>query len=49
MLFQVEMTVRLPHDMPASASDALKKVEREKAQETVFSELGRILAADSWR
>jgi muconolactone D-isomerase len=31
MLFQVEMTVRLPHDMPADKADALKKTERERA------------------
>ena len=29
MLFHVEMTVRLPHDMPAAQADELK--EREKA------------------
>lgn len=32
MLFQVQMDVRLPHDMPAEQADALKKVERERAQ-----------------
>ncbi|MGA2288322.1 muconolactone Delta-isomerase [Bradyrhizobium sp.] len=32
MLFQVEMTVRLPHDMPTEMADELKRVEREKAQ-----------------
>lgn len=32
MLFQVEMVVRLPHDMPAETADALKKKERELAQ-----------------
>lgn len=32
MLFQVQMDVRLPHDMPADQADALKKVERERAQ-----------------
>lgn len=32
MLFQVQMDVRLPHDMPAAQADALKKVERERAQ-----------------
>jgi muconolactone D-isomerase len=33
MLFQVEMTVRLPRDMSADVSDQLKKIEREKAQQ----------------
>src|SRR3954470_22435960 len=33
MLFQVEMEVRLPHDMAPSAADALKRVERERAQQ----------------
>jgi muconolactone D-isomerase len=32
MLFHVTMDVRLPHDMPTSTADALKKTEREKAQ-----------------
>ena len=32
MLFHVEMTVKLPHDMPAAISDALKTTERERAQ-----------------
>ena len=32
MLFQVQMDVRLPHDMPAAQADALKKTERERAQ-----------------
>ena len=32
MLFHVEMTVKLPHDMPAATSDALKTTEREQAQ-----------------
>ena len=31
MLFQVEMEVRLPHDMAPSAADELKRVERERA------------------
>ena len=30
MLFQVEMEVRLPHDMIPSAADELKRVERER-------------------
>jgi muconolactone D-isomerase len=33
MLFQVQMDVRLPHGMPAEQADALKKTERERAQE----------------
>ena len=32
MLFHVEMTVRLPHDMPVAQSDALKAREKEIAQ-----------------
>jgi muconolactone D-isomerase len=32
MLFQVEMTVTLPGDMPADEADALKTREREYAQ-----------------
>ena len=32
MLFQVEMTVTLPRDMPAEAAEALKLTEREYAQ-----------------
>lgn len=32
MLFHVEMTVRLPADMPADVADRLKATEREKAQ-----------------
>lgn len=32
MLFQVEMVVRLPVDMPTAQADALKKTERELAQ-----------------
>jgi muconolactone D-isomerase len=33
MLFQVQMDVRLPHDLPAERADALKKTELERAQE----------------
>jgi muconolactone D-isomerase len=33
MLFHVQMEVRLPHDLPQDKADALKKVERERAQE----------------
>jgi muconolactone D-isomerase len=32
MLFQVQMDVQLPHDLPAADADALKKTERERAQ-----------------
>lgn len=32
MLFQVEMDVRIPHDLPTERADALKKAERERAQ-----------------
>ena len=33
MLFHVQMDVRLPHDLPPEKVDALKKAERERAQE----------------
>jgi muconolactone D-isomerase len=33
MLFQVEMTVRLPHDFPAEKVESLKQTERARAQE----------------
>jgi muconolactone D-isomerase len=33
MLFQVEMDVRLPHDLPAEKAEALKQTERARAQE----------------
>ena len=33
MLFQVEMDVRLPHDMAPERADDLKLVERERAHE----------------
>ena len=33
MLFQVEMDVRLPHDMPADQADELKRVEKARAQQ----------------
>jgi muconolactone D-isomerase len=33
MLFHVQMDVRLPHDMLPDRTDALKKAERERAQE----------------
>jgi muconolactone D-isomerase len=32
MLFQVQMDVRIPHDLDAAKADALKKAERERAQ-----------------
>lgn len=41
MLFKVEMDVRLPHDMAPDKADALKKVERERAQE--------LQASGQWR
>lgn len=41
MLFQVEMTVRIPADMPADQADALKKTERELAQQ--------LQASGKWR
>ena len=31
MLFQVEMNVRLPHDLPAEKAEALKQTERARA------------------
>ena len=33
MLFQVEMTVRIPHDMPPDKSEKLKADERARAHE----------------
>jgi muconolactone D-isomerase len=33
MLFQVEMDVRIPHDVPAERADALKQAERARAQD----------------
>ena len=33
MLFQVQMTVRLPHDIPAAKADELKAREKALAQE----------------
>lgn len=41
MLFQVEMDVRLPHDMPAEKADALKAEERARA--------GDLQRAGTWR
>jgi muconolactone D-isomerase len=32
MLFQVQMDVRIPHDLDVAKADALKKAERERAQ-----------------
>jgi muconolactone D-isomerase len=32
MLFKVEMTVRLPADMPAAQQDEIKRIERDYAQ-----------------
>jgi muconolactone D-isomerase len=39
MLFHVQMDVRLPHDIPPDKADALKKAERERAQE--LQQLGK--------
>lgn len=33
MLFQVEMDVRIPHDVPAEKIDVLKQEERARAQD----------------
>jgi muconolactone D-isomerase len=33
VLFQVEMNVRIPHDLDADKAEALKKAERERAQD----------------
>lgn len=33
MLFQVQMDVHLPHDLPAQRADELKATERARAQE----------------
>lgn len=33
MLFQVEMDVRIPHDLASERIEALKRVERERAYE----------------
>lgn len=33
MLFQVEMDVRIPHDVAPAEADTLRKAERERAQE----------------
>jgi len=41
MLFHVQMDVRLPHDMPPDKADALKKAERERAQE--LQQLGKCI------
>jgi muconolactone D-isomerase len=32
MLFQVQMDVRIPHDLPAEQADTLKRAERERAE-----------------
>ncbi|MGL4240022.1 MAG: muconolactone Delta-isomerase [Beijerinckiaceae bacterium] len=32
MLFQVQMDVRIPHDLDAAKAESLKKSERERAQ-----------------
>lgn len=33
MLFQVQMDVRIPHDLAVATADQLKKTERERAQQ----------------
>jgi muconolactone D-isomerase len=33
MLFQVEMDVRIPHDVPAERADSLKRAERARAED----------------
>jgi muconolactone delta-isomerase len=49
MLFHVQMTVRLPHDMPQARSDELKAHERAIAQqlqrEGTWRHLGALPAA----
>ena len=37
MLFQVQMNVQLPHDLPADKADVLKKTERDRAQDLMRS------------
>jgi muconolactone D-isomerase len=45
MLFQVEMDVRIPHDIPAEKTEALKQAERTRAQDLQRSGVWRHL----WR
>lgn len=45
MLFQVQMDVRIPHDLPTERADALKKAERERAAELQHKGIWRHL----WR
>jgi muconolactone D-isomerase len=45
MLFQVQMDVRIPHDLPHDRADQLKREERERAQELQQSGVWRHL----WR
>lgn len=45
MLFQVEMNVRIPHDLPVERADALKREERDRAQNLQRSGVWRHL----WR
>jgi len=45
MLFQVEMDVRIPHDVPAERIDALKQAERARAQDLQRASVWRHL----WR
>ncbi|CCE03561.1 muconolactone Delta-isomerase [Bradyrhizobium sp. STM 3809] len=45
MLFQVQMEVRIPHDVPVDRAERLKREERERAQELQKSGIWRHL----WR
>ena len=45
MLFQVEMNVQIPHDLPVEMAKALKAAERQRAQELQRAGLWRHL----WR
>ena len=45
MLFQVEMNVQIPHDLPVETANALKAAERQRAQELQRAGLWRHL----WR
>ena len=45
MLFQVEMNVRIPHDLPVERAETLKREERDRAQSLQKSGVWRHL----WR
>lgn len=45
MLFQVQMEVRIPYDLPEAKAEALKKAERERAAELQHKGIWRHL----WR